>query len=76
MLEISGIRSFRYESVYFDSPDLLTYRSHVQGRRKRFKVRSRSYMDTGECMFELKLKNRVGTTVKSRIPTSSPSAPS
>ena len=67
-LEIERRRGFAYESVYFDTPDLLTYRQHLQGRRRRYKVRSRAYLDSGDCAFEVKLKGRRGQTVKARLP--------
>lgn len=67
-LEIEGRRRFAYESIYFDTPDLLTYRHHRQGRRRRFKVRSRVYADSGECAFEVKLKGARRDTVKERLP--------
>src|SRR5256885_7998262 len=41
VLEIAGRRLFTYETIYFDSASLQTYREHVQHRRKRFKTRSR-----------------------------------
>ncbi|GAB2648792.1 polyphosphate polymerase domain-containing protein [Kribbella swartbergensis] len=68
VLEIDGQRSFRYESVYFDTPSLGLYRQHVQRRRYRYKVRTRSYLDSGECSFEVKLKGNRSETVKSRMP--------
>ena len=34
-LEVDRRRLFGYESVYFDTPDLATYRAHLQGRRRR-----------------------------------------
>jgi VTC domain len=55
-LEIDGRRRFGYESVYFDTPDLRCFTDHVQGRRPRFKVRSRLYRDTGACFFDVKVK--------------------
>ena len=67
-LEITGRRVFRYESMYFDTADFAFYRSHVQGRRKRYKARSRSYCDTGSAMLEVKLKGPRGQTVKVRLP--------
>ncbi|MEU6859063.1 polyphosphate polymerase domain-containing protein [Glycomyces sp. NPDC046736] len=67
-LDIGGRRRFAYESVYFDTPDLLTYRQHLQGRRRRFKVRTRTYADSGECAFEVKLKGARQNTVKERLP--------
>src|SRR5207244_5693047 len=50
VLEIDGQRTFDYESVYFDTPELLTYRAHLKGRRRRFKVRTRTYLNSGLCM--------------------------
>ncbi|THV42901.1 polyphosphate polymerase domain-containing protein [Glycomyces buryatensis] len=67
-LDIDGRRRFAYESVYFDTPDLLTYRQHRQGRRRRFKVRTRTYVDSGDCAFEVKLKGARQDTVKERLP--------
>jgi VTC domain len=66
VLEIDGLRSFAYRSTYFDTADLLTYREHVQGRRRRFKCRSREYVDSGLRAFEVKLKQGCGRTVKHR----------
>ena len=68
-LEIDGERMQRYDSVYFDTPELTAYRAHLQGRRKRFKCRTRLYGGTA-CFFDLKLKGRRGETVKSRLPLS------
>jgi VTC domain len=68
VLDIDGRRTFGYESVYFDTPDLSTYRAHVQRRRLRFKARTRTYTDSGLCMFEVKLTGARGETVKERVP--------
>jgi hypothetical protein len=68
VLEIDGKRTFGYESVYFDTPDLTTYRAHLQRRRQRFKARTRTYTDSGLCMFEVKLTGSRGETVKERVP--------
>lgn len=67
IMEIDGLRTFRYESVYFDTADFAQYRAHRQGRRRRYKVRSRTYADTGLSMFEIKTKGLRGATVKHRI---------
>lgn len=69
VLEVDGLRGFAYESVYFDTPDLLTYR-HLQGRRRRYKVRTRAYLDTADCVFEVKLKGPRDRTVKAQLPYS------
>ncbi|RAY14922.1 hypothetical protein DPM19_12625 [Actinomadura craniellae] len=68
VLEIGGRRCFEYSSTYFDTPDLLTFRQHRQGRRRRFKIRTRSYLDSGECMFEVKLAGARDRTEKRRMP--------
>lgn len=70
VLEIAGRRWFAYDSVYFDTEDLEAARAHVQGRRRRFKCRSRAYLDTGGCWLELKEKGPRGETVKHRRPSS------
>lgn len=70
-LQIGTSRVFAYESVYFDTAELDLFRAHRQGRRRRYKVRSRSYVDSGECMFEVKLKGGRGETIKSRMPYAS-----
>jgi hypothetical protein len=68
VLDIDGLRSFGYESVYFDTPDLSAYRAHLQRRRQRFKARTRTYTDSGLTMFEVKLAGARGETVKQRVP--------
>ena len=68
VLDIDGRRTFGYESVYFDTPDLATYRAHLQRRRRRFKARTRTYTDSGLTMFEVKLTGARGETVKERLP--------
>jgi VTC domain len=64
VLEIDGRRRFAYRSVYFDTPELRTFRDHVRGVRPRFKLRTRSYLDSGLCLFEVKLKTADDETQK------------
>lgn len=66
VLEIDGARDFAYESVYFDTPDLLSFRMAAQPRRRRFKLRTRSYLDTASSYLEIKTRGARGTTVKER----------
>lgn len=68
VLEIAGSRSFAYDSTYFDTPDLDAYRLAATRRRRRFKVRTRTYVDTGSCFVEVKTRAGRGTTVKERQP--------
>jgi hypothetical protein len=67
VLSIDDRRLFDYESVYFDTERFALYHQHLQGRRKRYKARTRTYRDTGVVMFEVKLKGRRGETVKERL---------
>ncbi|WP_297082175.1 polyphosphate polymerase domain-containing protein [uncultured Demequina sp.] len=66
VLEIDGQRRFRYESVYYDTPELDSYRDAARRRPQRFKVRTRHYLDTGARAVEVKLRSRTGETVKHR----------
>ena len=66
-LEIDGRRAFGYRSTYFDTPELGAFRDHMQQRRRRYKCRSREYLDTGDSAFEVKLKGLRGRTVKHRM---------
>nr|WP_152447920.1 polyphosphate polymerase domain-containing protein [Nocardiopsis alkaliphila] len=75
VLEIDGRTSFLYSSTYLDTPDLRTFHDHRQGRRLRYKVRTRTYVDTGTKMFEVKSKGARGVTDKARfeLPMEAPS---
>lgn len=68
VLTIDGRQIFAYDSVYFDTDDHLSYRLTAQRRRRRFKLRTRSYLDTGTAFLELKTKSGRGGTVKERMP--------
>lgn len=72
VLEVGGKREIPYRTVYFDTPELTTYRWHVQRRRRRYKVRTRHYGDPAGTMLELKLKGPRGLTVKHRWPHTGP----
>lgn len=68
VLDVDGRRVFAYRSVYLDTPDLLTYRQAARRRPRRFKVRTRSYLDADEHWLEVKVRDRRGRTVKERLP--------
>jgi len=67
-LEIDGERVFAYESVYFDTPGLTSYLGAARRRRHRFKVRTRTYVDSDVCWVEVKTRGPRGATVKTRLP--------
>ncbi len=68
VLEIKKTRQFSYTSCYYDG-DYRCYFDHLQGKRRRFKVRTREYVDSGLMFFEVKLKGLRGQTDKHRIST-------
>lgn len=68
VLQIDGRRQFCYRSVYFDTEDLMAYRLTALKRRRRFKIRTRSYLDSGLHLLEVKTRGPRGTTVKQRVP--------
>lgn len=68
VLEIDGERAFRYESVYFDTPGLVSYHCAAYRRRRRFKVRTRTYLDSAQCWLEVKISGARGSITKHRLP--------
>lgn len=67
VLEIEGKKIHAYETLYFDTPDLLLYKFHHNGRVNRIKVRYRRYADTGLTFFEVKYKVKGMRTDKIRL---------
>lgn len=67
VLEIDNVREFPYSNVYFDTQRDSMYHDHVRGKRARFKVRQRAYIESQSSYFEIKFKNNRGKTFKSRI---------
>lgn len=65
-LVIDDADTFGYESVYFDTPELDAFHLAAGRRRRRFKVRTRTYCDTGGSWLEVKTRGPRGTTVKTR----------
>lgn len=72
VLEIDGRRSFSYHSRYFDTADFALHRAAATKRRRRFKVRTRTY-DSGLVMLEVKAKDGRGRTIKHRVAHTAPS---
>lgn len=69
LLSIDERLTTSYRSTYFDTPDLHTCRAHIQGRRRRWKARSRLYVEDGLCRLELKVRDGSGLTRKFFHPT-------
>lgn len=64
ILSVDGRSATTYSSIYFDTADLDACRDHVQRRRRRWKVRSRVYVEDGLCRIEVKTKDGRDATVK------------
>ena len=69
VLDIRGVRLNQYRTLYFDTADFALFQQHHTGRRERFKVRTRSYVDSHLSFLEVKHKVRQNRTVKNRIAT-------
>lgn len=68
VLEMGGLRSFTYDSVYFDTPGLDSYLLAAHDRRRRYKIRTRTYVDSNLSFLEVKTEGARSATVKERIP--------
>ncbi len=67
ILVVEGVRINRYETLYFDTVDLLLYHLHHSGKLNRYKVRHRTYVESKIGFLEVKFKNNKGRTFKTRI---------
>lgn len=67
VLEVEGERASLYDSMYYDTENLACFRMALQQNRRRFKVRTRRYVDSGDSFLETKTKSGAGKTVKHRI---------
>ncbi len=56
VLEIDQNRVFNYQTVYFDTEDFQFYKDHHNGFINRVKVRSREYIESNLCFYEIKRK--------------------
>ncbi|WP_035833209.1 polyphosphate polymerase domain-containing protein [Jonesia quinghaiensis] len=66
LVDINAQQVFSYHSVYFDTPTADAYRLALTRRRRRFKVRTRTYLDSGQTFLEVKTRGERGSTVKDR----------
>lgn len=67
VLDIQGVRGFRYNNIYFDTNDFYFYNQHHNKRTNRYKVRIRQYVESNLCFLEIKYKTNTNRTIKSRI---------
>lgn len=67
IVEIDGERMLSYSSIYFDTEQKDMYTMHHNGKLNRYKIRMRSYLNSGISFLEIKKKNNKGRTSKKRI---------
>jgi VTC domain len=67
VLSIGDRRQSSYESVYYDTPSLTSYLQAARKRPRRFKVRTRAYLDSGQAFLEVKTRDGRRRTVKNRM---------
>ena len=66
LLSIDGLDVSAYSTTYYDTPGLDAFSMTARPRRRRFKVRTRRYVDSGQAFLEVKTRGPRGTTIKER----------
>ena len=66
VLQIGDSPVQSYNTVYFDTPELLCFNLHHNKRARRFKFRTRKYLSNGKIFNEIKQKQNTGKTFKFR----------
>jgi hypothetical protein len=69
ILEIKEKRTNSYETLYYDTKDLVSYIRHHNGKANRIKVRFRKYIESELNYLEVKFKNNKSRTIKARTKT-------
>ncbi len=67
ILEINKTTIQPYLTLYFDTPKFDNYFDHHNGKRPRFKIRMRKYLNSGDTFLEIKEKDNKNRTMKSRL---------
>lgn len=67
ILSIDGEIIFRYDNTYFDTIDDKMFINHQNGKRNRYKVRVRQYVQSNDNFLEVKFKTNKGRTIKKRM---------
>lgn len=67
ILEIAGKRKLNYSTTYLDTPDFEMYMAHHNNRSNRYKIRTRTYLDSNTSYLEYKNKTSPVFTLKERI---------
>ncbi|CAI8267736.1 MAG: Uncharacterised protein [Flavobacteriaceae bacterium] len=66
VLEIDNERLMQYSTLYFDTQNKKCFKEHHNGKLNRYKIRMRKYLVSDICFLEVKKKNNLGVTNKTR----------
>ncbi len=66
ILEIDNERLMQYSTLYFDTQNKKCFKEHHNGKLNRYKIRMRKYLVSDLCFLEVKKKNNLGVTNKTR----------
>lgn len=66
ILAIKEKRMNSYQTLYYDTKELLSYIQHHNGKENRIKVRFRKYIESQLAFLEVKYKTNKGKTIKAR----------
>ena len=66
VLEIDNERLMQYSTLYFDTKNKKCFKEHHNGKLNRYKIRMRKYLVSDLCFLEVKKKNNLGVTNKTR----------
>lgn len=67
ILTINDRKVFSYQTDYYDTPELVMFSDHHNGKLNRFKIRRREYVESNLSFIEVKFKSNKGRVVKQRI---------
>lgn len=67
VLTNQGTSASLYHTQYFDTPGAALYMAHHNDRQNRYKVRTRTYVDSRITFLEVKHKTNKRRTIKSRV---------
>lgn len=62
-----GKKFARYQTLYYDTPDVQMYLAHQDGKLTRQKLRARIYCETQDCFCEIKNKSNKKRPKKKRV---------
>ncbi len=67
ILEVNNTKLASYNTIYFETDNFQMYNAHHQGKKNRYKIRKRKYVESQINFLEIKFKSNKGKTIKKRI---------